>query len=100
MKKIFSVMLAAALGLSLLSGCASSGTDAASSAAETTAAETAAETEAAETEAPETTSESSSEETAAEVCGLSRRDAAQRELLCRIVQKLEKTIKANEEGYP
>lgn len=66
MKKIFSVMLAAALGLSLLSGCASSGTDAASSAAETTAAETAAETEAAETEAPETTSESSSEETAAE----------------------------------
>ena len=52
MKKIFSVMLAAALGLSLLSGCASSGTDAASSAAETTAAETAAETEAAETEAP------------------------------------------------
>ena len=66
MKKIFSVMLAAALGLSLLSGCASSGTDAASSAAETTAAETAAETEAAETAAPETTSESSSEETAAE----------------------------------
>lgn len=66
MKKIFPVMLAAALGLSLLSGCASSGTDAASSAAETTAAETAAETEAAETEAPETTSESSSEETAAE----------------------------------
>ena len=62
MKKIFSVMLAAALGLSLLSGCASSGTDAASSAAETTAAET----EAAETAAPETTSESSSEETAAE----------------------------------
>ena len=40
MKKIFPVMLAAALGLSLLSGCASSGTDAASSAAETTAAET------------------------------------------------------------
>ena len=66
MKKIFPVMLAAALGLSLLSGCASSGTDAASSAAETTAAETAAETEAAETAAPETTSESSSEETAAE----------------------------------
>ena len=66
MKKIFSVMLAAALGLSLLSGCASSGTDAASSAAETTAAETAAETEAAETAAPETTSESSSKETAAE----------------------------------
>lgn len=66
MKKIFPVMLAAALGLSFLSGCASSGTDAASSAAETTAAETAAETEAAETEAPETTSESSSEETAAE----------------------------------
>ena len=66
MKKIFSAMLAAALGLSLLSGCASSGTDAASSAAETTAAETAAETEAPETEAPETTSESSSEETAAE----------------------------------
>ena len=66
MKKIFPVMLAAALGLSLLSGCASSGTDAASSAAETTAAETAAETEAPETEAPETTSESSSEETAAE----------------------------------
>ena len=62
MKKIFPVMLAAALGLSLLSGCASSGTDAASSAAETTAAET----EAAETAAPETTSESSSEETAAE----------------------------------
>ena len=57
MKKIFPVMLAAALGLSLLSGCASSGTDAASSAAETTAAET----EAAETAAPETTSESSSE---------------------------------------
>lgn len=66
MKKIFPVMLAAALGLSLLSGCASSGTDAASSAAETTAAETAAETEAAETAAPETTSESSSKETAAE----------------------------------
>ena len=66
MKKIFPVMLAAALGLSLLSGCASSGTDAASSAAETTAAETAAETEAPETEAPETISESSSEETAAE----------------------------------
>lgn len=44
--------------------------------------------------------ERNSEETAAEVCGLSRRDAAQRELLCRIVQKLEKTIKANEEGYP
>ena len=66
MKKIFPVMLAAAIGLSLLSGCASSGTDAASSAAETTAAETAAETEAAETAAPETTSESSSEETAAE----------------------------------
>ena len=66
MKKIFPVMLAAALGLSLLSGCASSGTDAASSAAETTAAETAAETEAVETAAPETTSESSSEETAAE----------------------------------
>ena len=66
MKKIFPVMLAAALGLSLLSGCASSGTDAASSAAETTAAETAAETEAAETAAAETTSESSSEETAAE----------------------------------
>ena len=66
MKKIFPVMLAAALGLSLLSGCASSGTDAASSAAETTAAEPAAETEAAETAAPETTSESSSEETAAE----------------------------------
>lgn len=66
MKKIFPVMLTAALGLSLLSGCASSGTDAASSAAETTAAETAAETEAAETAAPETTSESSSEETAAE----------------------------------
>ena len=66
MKKIFPVMLAAALGLSLLSGCASSGTDAASSAAETTAAETAAETEAPETGAPETISESSSEETAAE----------------------------------
>ena len=66
MKKIFPVMLTAALGLSLLSGCASSGTDAASSAAETTAAETAAETEAAETAAPETTSESSSKETAAE----------------------------------
>ena len=66
MKKIFPVMLAAALGLSLLSGCASSGTDAASSAAETTAAETAAETEVPETAAPETTSESSSEETAAE----------------------------------
>ena len=66
MKKIFPVMLAAALGLSLLSGCASSGTDAASSAAETTAAESAAETEAAETAAPETTSESSSKETAAE----------------------------------
>ena len=62
MKKIFPVMLAAALGLSLLSGCASSGKDATSSAAETTAAET----EAAETAAPETTSESSSEETAAE----------------------------------
>ena len=76
MKKIFPVMLAAALGLSLLSGCASSGTDAASSAAETTAAETAAETEAAETEAPETTSESSSEETAAEEADSAEASAA------------------------
>lgn len=76
MKKIFSVMLAAALGLSLLSGCASSGTDAASSAAETTAAETAAETEAAETAAPETTSESSSEETAAEEADSAEASAA------------------------
>lgn len=76
MKKIFPVMLAAALGLSLLSGCASSGTDAASSAAETTAAETAAETEAPETEAPETTSESSSEETAAEEADSAEASAA------------------------
>ena len=76
MKKIFPVMLAAALGLSLLSGCASSGTDAASSAAETTAAETAAETEAAETAAPETTSESSSEETAAEEADSAEASAA------------------------
>ena len=76
MKKIFPVMLAAALGLSLLSGCASSGTDAASSAAETTAAETAAETEAAETAAPETTSESSSEETAAEETASAEASAA------------------------
>ena len=76
MKKIFPVMLAAALGLSLLSGCASSGTDAASSAAETTAAETAAETEAAETEAQETTSESSSEETAAEEADSAEASAA------------------------
>ena len=72
MKKIFPVMLAAALGLSLLSGCASSGTDAASSAAETTAAET----EAAETAAPETTSESSSEETAAEEADSAEASAA------------------------
>ena len=76
MKKIFPVMLAAALGLSLLSGCASSGTDAASSAAETTAAETAAETKAAETAAPETTSESSSEETAAEEADSAEASAA------------------------
>lgn len=76
MKKIFPVMLTAALGLSLLSGCASSGTDAASSAAETTAAETAAETEAPETEAPETTSESSSEETAAEEADSAEASAA------------------------
>lgn len=76
MKKIFPVMLTAALGLSLLSGCASSGTDAASSAAETTAAETAAETEAAETAAPETTSESSSEETAAEEADSAEASAA------------------------
>ena len=72
MKKIFPVMLTAALGLSLLSGCASSGTDAASSAAETTAAET----EAAETAAPETTSESSSEETAAEEADSAEASAA------------------------
>ena len=76
MKKIFPVMLAAALGLSLLSGCASSGTDAASSAAGTTAAETAAETGAPVAGAPETTSESSSEETAAEEADSAEASAA------------------------
>lgn len=67
MKKLFSIMLAAALGASLLTGCSSSQTTA------TTAATTAAETTAAESSEAETSAEETSKEetTAAETTAAS-----------------------------